>query len=107
VTLEARVAQRVQRGVRWLNTHYPGWPRRITLKQFDFEDPCQCVVGFVCRTPERDAFSVFHERHPRADAERLGFDWGLESDYDTERQALSRAWQVAIRVAREGLRGRA
>jgi hypothetical protein len=118
VTLEARVAQRVQRGVRWLNLHYPGWPRRIHLKTFDFTNPCQCVVGFVCRPPRGsrdrdghalDGFDVAVAKLGRPRVCALGFDWGLEPGVgvEAERDALARAWQVAIRVAREGLRGRA
>lgn len=41
-------AERVERGIAWLQQVVgPDWASKVELVDFDFGDPCRCVLGFT------------------------------------------------------------
>lgn len=58
---QTEAAERVARGVEWLDRHRPDWRSRITLPEFDIESTCNCVIGqvFAQEAAERNTGKVF------------------------------------------------
>jgi hypothetical protein len=52
---------RVARGIKFLNATIPDWHNKIELRDFNFWEPCNCVVGLVFRdqkTSDRSAWDL-------------------------------------------------
>jgi hypothetical protein len=43
--MNATVAERVAKGVKWLDANAPGWDLNIDLNRFDLGSGCGCVLG--------------------------------------------------------------
>ena len=78
------VAERVAKGVKYLNRYYPGWREKIVLKEFDMSRPCRCVLGMVAQekaeqsTWATDGFEYEDGKHAP--------DWAMEHGFDIDGQ---------------------
>lgn len=109
----AELRKVVRRGIKLLDERLPCWRKVISLKQFDYEDPCRCVLGTIgstqlCSTRpgnwykgmdalNLDKMTDYSNRcnEPNT-AIYYGFDWG---HYD-EAPILARLWTKAIKGER-------
>lgn len=98
----ALVAERVVRGVEFLDSCSSDWVENISLSKLDVRDPRNCVLGQL--TPDGNTYSKWVQRN--------GTEWpidhgfaasGLDGyvDYVANSSVLTEEWKAVI-VARRG-----
>lgn len=101
--VELRAA--VKKGISILDARIPQW-RRIfkTTPDFDFENPCRCVIGFVgsCQPddPEQLWADEWHKGKKALGIEHsidltMGFDW----EHRSEIPLLTNLWKTEFKRA--------
>jgi hypothetical protein len=104
--VEPGLDPRVQRGVDYLDEHYPGWADKINLDEFDLECGIHCVVGQVFGEYEENVYKAFDidrddgdfPSTTTADEESYGVCFGDETTND-DPDVWSRCeddWRIAI-----------
>lgn len=95
-----KLKQAVRRGVALLDERLPDWKQLVRIKEFDFTDPCKCVVGTIGRFQldsncgsrwDRGKESLGLESD--AGVKYCGFDW----EHQDEAPILSRLWLRELR----------
>ena len=94
----------VRRGIILLDKKLPTWRRLFRIKEFNFCDPCRCILGTIGSVQLLDTSDNLFKKGKAAlglvlDKDvsiRLGFDW---QEYD-EHGVLTALWQDAIRGRR-------
>lgn len=89
------IAERVARGVEWLDENEEGWPARIDVGELNVRSCCACVIG--------QALGCFTETFPFdniTEAAALGFTtdgaYLTTDDYDAEMDGLAAEWRRVI-----------
>lgn len=94
----------VRRGIALLESAFPNgrWRQLFKLKEFDFDNPCRCILGTVGQfqrlsneTPwnrGKQALGIVQDM----DAAHYGFDWKMEGG-NRESEILARLWKAAIK----------
>ncbi|HWP38979.1 MAG TPA: hypothetical protein VNL18_15640 [Gemmatimonadales bacterium] len=81
----------VQRGVRWLDRHRPGWENLIDPETLDLGSPCRCVLGQL----DGDFFEAsWAAGLSKAGTARLGLSAPQGASYPS----LTAAWKRVIRA---------
>ena len=98
-------AERVARGVKWLDAKHPGWEDKVDLEAFNIMSPCRCVLGFVLAADDEWMNGFDAGENALADdglsAGSLGFD-ALCTDEpgwsDDDFQQLQAAWTAVLQA---------
>lgn len=85
--------RRVERGVVWLQRHYPQWWADIIHSRLDMDDPYKCVLGQLAGDYRR----VVPSRMSTQAAVMNGFDGGTCDEFTLTADDLTRAWKREIR----------
>lgn len=73
---EALIEKRIQRGVDLLDAEFPRWFQKIKISEFDFSNPCHCVIGQSFTNFDMGLAAL------RVDGIRYGFDAAIDSDFE-------------------------
>jgi hypothetical protein len=102
-------AERVARGVAWLDAIVPEWWKKVELRQFDIEARCNCVLGQIFTDHSDDtgfdwAVQRYHLGEDDADGyneiEAMGFDFICRSEEEVG--ALQSEWFKSIAERQRG-----
>ncbi len=81
------IAERVARGVAWLDETRPGWAERVDLDRLDLASPCRCVLG----QEFGDYFEIVWSDGAPPDTQAYGFNAASPA---SGRQAQSREFDA-------------
>lgn len=97
MTINSKILLRVKAGIAFLNSIYPGWVKKIKLKNLDLSDKNTCVIGELYD----DYFDGISEMGitDNGAARALGFQVNQEEPEDTgiSFDALTKVWVKEIR----------
>lgn len=87
MTNHGTAAERVARGVEWLDSNVPGWVDKVEINELNMGSSCRCVLGQVFgndneyeMTGYGYALATQNNLHP----EHLGFDFSPEDVVEIE-----------------------
>lgn len=86
------------RGAEYLDTHMPGWHRKINLDELEIESSCHCIIGQLVGSFYRAVEVGLEVTDSPAEVVRHGFDAGRVPFGFTTYSGLDRAWADEVRV---------